>query len=366
MRFAFTEQQLELRATVASVLGRECTVGDLRAVAGPPADHVGPRATLRHPTRPRPGRSDERWAVLAELGATGLLVPEASGGVGLTEVELVGVLEEAGRVALPEPLAETAALAGPLLGSTVASTVGGVDISSSGPTCSSQDDDEVVTPRVPGTGRAEVLVLARTDDDGVWSFHALGAGDVAVQPTPGICPTRPLATVTWAPTPATLLVSGPEASAVAATLAARGAFCSAAQLLGLADRMISLAAAYATDRRQFGVPIGSFQAVKHLLANARVRLEFARPVVYRAAWSLATGDPEASHHCSMAKSLASEAADLSARAALQVHGAIGYTWECDLHFFMKRAWALSAEWGNAATHRSLVLRRALQLADGRR
>ena len=116
----------------------------------------------------------------------------------------------------------------------------------------------------------------------------------------------------------------------------------------LADRMLSMAAAYAKERHQFGKPIGSFQAVKHHLANARVALEFARPATYRAAWSLATAQPSLSHDASMAKAMASDAADLAARVALQVHGAIGYTWECDLHFFMKRTWALSRAWGDAA------------------
>ena len=106
-----------------------------------------------------------------------------------------------------------------------------------------------------------------------------------------------------------------------------------------------MAATYAKERHQFGRPIGSFQAVKHLLADARVALEFARPATYRAAWSLATAQPTLSHDASMAKAMASDAADLAARVALQVHGAIGYTWECDLHFFLKRTWALVAGLG---------------------
>jgi alkylation response protein AidB-like acyl-CoA dehydrogenase len=133
----------------------------------------------------------------------------------------------------------------------------------------------------------------------------------------------------------------------------------AAQLLGLADRMVTMAAEYATGRVQFGRPIGSFQAVKHHLADARVALEFARPAVYRAAWSLATAQAERSHDASMAKALAADAATLAARTALQVHGAIGYTWECDLQLFMKRTWALSTAWGDPATHRALALRAAL-------
>ena len=119
--------------------------------------------------------------------------------------------------------------------------------------------------------------------------------------------------------------------------------------------MITLAADHAKQRHQFGRPIGSFQAVKHLLAGAQVALEFARPAVYGAAWSLDEGEATASRAASVAKAYASEAATEAARVSLQVHGAIGYTWECDLHLFLKRAWALSAAWGSAAEHRARVL-----------
>ncbi len=102
-------------------------------------------------------------------------------------------------------------------------------------------------------------------------------------------------------------------------------------------------------------PIGSFQAVKHLLAGAQVALEFARPVVYAAAWALDQGEPRRIRTASTAKALASDAATEAARVALQVHGAIGYTWECDLHLFLKRTWALAEAWGSAADHRRRVL-----------
>ena len=151
----------------------------------------------------------------------------------------------------------------------------------------------------------------------------------------------------------------------------RGALAAAAQLLGVADRLIEIAADYAREREQFGKPIGSFQAVKHHLANALLALEFARPVTYRAAY---LGRPRrtatTSTHVSMAKAYASDAAALAARTALQVHGAIGYTWEHDLHLWMKRAWALAAAWGDASWHRERVahavlgyiLREALPMA----
>ena len=110
----------------------------------------------------------------------------------------------------------------------------------------------------------------------------------------------------------------------------------------------------APERRQFGVPIGSFQAVKPHLADARIALEFAQPLVARAAYSLSTADPDASEHVSMAKAQAGDAAELAARAALQCHGAIGYSSEYDLHLWMKRVWALAASWGDARWHRARV------------
>ena len=173
--------------------------------------------------------------------------------------------------------------------------------------------------------------------------------------TPALSSSRDLSTVHWPLGPDTLLAYGVAAEAAVSLLADRAAAGSAALLVGLADRMVAMAAAYAKERHQFGKPIGSFQAVKHHLADARVALEFARPATYRAAWSLATAQPTLSHDASMAKAMASDAADLAARVALQVHGAIGYTWECDLHFFLKYTWALSRAWGDAATHRRLVL-----------
>jgi alkylation response protein AidB-like acyl-CoA dehydrogenase len=133
----------------------------------------------------------------------------------------------------------------------------------------------------------------------------------------------------------------------------------AAVMVGACRRVLDLAVAHVRDRRQFGVPIGSFQAVKHHLADVALALEFARPLVYRAAWSLAKRDADRSVHVSMAKARASDAALHAGRVALQVHGAIGYTTEYDLHLWLKRAWALAASWGDAAWHDELVGRAIL-------
>ena len=135
-----------------------------------------------------------------------------------------------------------------------------------------------------------------------------------------------------------------------------------AQLLGLAARMIEITRDYVKVRKQFGAPIGSFQAVKHHLANALLRLELARPAVYRAAHSVTHADREASTHVSMAKACASDAATFAARVSLQCHGAIGYSFEHDLHLWMKRAWALAAAYGDAAWHRERVARAIIDTA----
>jgi alkylation response protein AidB-like acyl-CoA dehydrogenase len=134
----------------------------------------------------------------------------------------------------------------------------------------------------------------------------------------------------------------------------RAALAAAAQLVGLSRRMLDMTVAYAKDRVQFGKPIGAQQAVKHRLANALIQQEFARPLVYRAAWALSTGQPDVELSVSMAKIYAGEAAKFVAKECLQVHGAIGYTIECDLHMWMKRAWALAASYGDAAYHRARV------------
>jgi alkylation response protein AidB-like acyl-CoA dehydrogenase len=114
--------------------------------------------------------------------------------------------------------------------------------------------------------------------------------------------------------------------------------------------MLELSAAYAKERVQFGRPIGTNQAVKHHLANVAVKLEFARAVVYAAVTRVGAVDARSLAAVSHAKLAASAAADLAARTAIQVHGAMGYSWEVDLHFYMKHAWALAGSWGDRNFH----------------
>ena len=134
----------------------------------------------------------------------------------------------------------------------------------------------------------------------------------------------------------------------------RGTLGTAAFLVGLGQAMLDLTVGYVKERQQFGVPIGSFQAVKHHLADAALALEFARPAVWRAAWSVAQDAPTCARDVSMAKAMTSDAAELVGRKALQCHGAIGYTVEADLHLYLKRTWALARTWGDSASHTDRV------------
>jgi hypothetical protein len=235
-------------------------------------------------------------------------------------------------------LLETAALAAPTLAALlpdraaaaalaalveddVSFAVGGVDVTVDGvvsPTAVSADGT-LRTPRVVGARDAAIALLACRDADSGWQLHAVPADSCTVYPTPALSSSRDLSTVHWPLDSETLLAYGVAAEAAVSLLADRAAAGSAALLVGLADRMLAMTATYAKERHQFGKAIGSFQAVKHQLANARVALEFARPATYRAAWSLATAQPTLSHDASMAKAMASDAADLAARVGLQVH-----------------------------------------------
>jgi alkylation response protein AidB-like acyl-CoA dehydrogenase len=320
MRFAFTDDQLAFRDAVRDLLAHEC-----------------PPSVVRAAWDNDDGRSGSAWRALGEMGVLGALAPESAGGLGLTVLDVVLIVEEAGYAALPEPLMEHALVAVPALDDPTRAATGEITVTAS-----------LGDPYVLYGESADVIVV---DDDDL--LFVVDRADAMLTPAAGVDGSRRLAWVEWDPA----APIGDEATRHAAF--DRGALGAAAQLVGLARRMLDLTVEYAKERRQFGVPIGSFQAVKHHLADARIAIEFARPLVYRAAWSVTEGDPAAATHVSMAKALASDAAMLTASQALQCHGAIGYSYEYDLHLFMKRAWALAATWGDAAWHRARVGRAIL-------
>jgi alkylation response protein AidB-like acyl-CoA dehydrogenase len=340
MRFDFSEDQLLFQQSVRNVLERECT-----------SEHV--RALWQTET----GRSQERWRKLAEIGLLGLLVPEVHGGLGMDEVDLVLPLEETGRAALPEPVVET------IVGSRLLADAGTADLQQRWlPRVAAGEAiltvGHAANPFVSDAHVADLLLLQDGDD-----LHAVPRDAVRLERQPCNDPSRWLFRVEWTRRAATRVSGGAAGRAALDAAFDRAALATAAQQLGIGQRLIDRAVRYATEREQFGRPIGSFQAVKHMLANALVRLEFARPVVYRAAFSVACGAETRPLDVSHAKAAASEAAVHAAKVSLQVHGAIGYTWEVDLHVWMKRAWALGAAWGTPLWHRARLGAAILDGAD---
>lgn len=318
MNFAFTDEQLALAATVRDVLRAHC-----------------PPAALR--TERRPG-----WEHLAALGFFGLLLPPESDGLGLGLTDVLPALEETGRACLPGPVVETA-VAAPYL-------VAGTPKLASGAVCVS-----VLLPGqayAPDADLADLIVVAGAD-----GLRLVAKESVRLTSRPGMDPLRPIFEVAFDESERLGGAAGPALLRV--TVA------TAAQLIGVARELLAVSVAYARVRTQFGAPIGSFQAVKHQLADVAVAVDFAAPLVYRAALAVDRATATVERDVSAAKAAAGEAATLAARVALQVHGAIGYTEELDLRFWLARAWSLSAAYGTTAVHRER-LRTAVMGGDLRR
>jgi alkylation response protein AidB-like acyl-CoA dehydrogenase len=289
------------------------------------------------------GRIPGLWARLAALGVTGVLIPETYGGLGLDACAAVPALVESGRAAVPEPLVE--------------SMVGAALLASAGGPLAQRWLPEVAAGKATlavSIGPGELISAAQWADllllqDATGAVHAIEAADASLHHEPSVDQGLRLARADWTPTDQSLL-GGADAEA-AFDLAAVAV---AAQLVGLADAMLDRSVAYALQREQFGRVIGSFQAVKHQLADVYVGNEFAKPVLARAAWSVARNLPTRARDASHAKHAASQAASRAARTALQVHAGIGYTYEHDLHIWLKRTWSLTSLWGDFAWHRARV------------
>jgi alkylation response protein AidB-like acyl-CoA dehydrogenase len=318
MFFGFDDDQLAFRDAVRDLLDKECPPEVVRAAW----------------TAPAGGLDRAVWDHLAEMGVLGTLAPVAGGGLGLDERSLVLVLEETGRAALPHPLVDTATVAAPLLTGSAAAQLVATDLGGRNIACAADADALLLHDTAGGT------------------LHLVEPAGVALEPVETVDRARRVSRVTgWQPDPTTVVIDDPAAVALAFD---RGAFGTAAQLVGLSQRMLDTTVAYVKEREQFGQPIGAFQAVKHHLADALKELAFARPAVHRAAHSLAVGAPTRARDVSMAKAMASDAARFVGRQALQCHGAIGYTVEADLHLYLKRTWALAEAWGSPAWHRDRV------------
>ena len=314
MRFTLDEQQLDFAASIDAALASADLPAAVRAWA------AGDTA---------PGR--KVWARLADLGVTALAVPERFGGIEAHPVDLVVALERLGRWCVPGPVTESIAVA---------------------PVLMADDDraERLASGELIATVALPPHVLRAVDAEfaGVTLLAADGAvSDVQPrQAHASVDPSRRLYDVN---------ASGNTRPADVARAYEVGALATATQLVGAGQAMLSAAVDYAKQRTQFGRVIGSYQAIKHKLADVHIAVELARPLVYGAALSLAADSPDTARDVSAAKVAAAEAATLAARNALQTHGAIGFTAEHDLSLWLLRVQALRSAWGDPAAHRRRVL-----------
>lgn len=328
MRFALTDEQRGFAEVLDDLLGA--------------AD--APRAA-RAWGEGEPRQGLELWRRLADLGVTGLLVPEDQGGLGADEVDLVVAFEALGRHAVPGPWIETVALVPTLLPNTqqdelLAGVVTGETLASVA--------DPTLHPYALDADVAGITLLLEES--------TLRGGEPGAL-IRSIDPARRLFPVTAGARVAVLDEPTVERARDTAVLAC------AAQLLGAGERLLDEAVGYAGQRRQFGRLIGEYQALKHALADVRVALDFARPLLYVAALSLHQGSGDARRDVSAATVATGEAAYLAARTALQVHGAIGYTAEHDLGLWLTKVRALLTAWGTPDLHRARVLAAITSMAE---
>jgi alkylation response protein AidB-like acyl-CoA dehydrogenase len=344
MRFELTDDQQAIQRTAREFLASRYPPEEIRRLA----------------FEDERGFTDAQWAAIAELGWPALVVGEDDGGLGLGVVELAVLQEQLGYALAPTPLFSTTAaalvigergdeaqrgewlpaLAGGELRATVAPGTGAIVL-----------DGEVLTgtlEAVADAGAADLLVVAvGADRDVVVDLRSDG---VSVTPAGALDPTRRLFTVDLAGAPAhPLRGAGSRARAHDMTAVAL-----AAESVGVAQRTMEMAVAHARDRKQFDRPIGAFQAVSHACAQMLLEVEGARSAVLYAGWALDQSPDEAPLAAAMAKSYASDAGWRVPAAALQVLGGIGFTWEHDLHLWLKRGRANAAAWGDARSHRRRV------------
>ena len=321
-----------------------------------------PLTEVRRLNDDQQGFTDEQWSQLSELGWPGIFVSEDNGGQGLGMVELIILQEELGYALAPTPFFSNACAGlvlqaagsdaqrerwlGPLAAGELRGTLALVD--DTNPVTNQDGRLSGAKIAVPDVAAAEFMVVA------AGQAHYLvqaGAGGLTVEPQAGVDGTRKLFRLSFEGVEAEPLTEADGSieqayAAIAATLAAEST--------GVAQRAMEMAVAYAKDRKQFDRPIGAYQAVSHRCAQMLLEVEGARSATYYAAWALDHESESAPLAASMAKAYASEAGWRVASSALQVHGGIGFTWEHDLHFFLKRAKANAHAFGDARWHRSRV------------
>ncbi|MEU0158491.1 acyl-CoA dehydrogenase family protein [Streptomyces sp. NPDC006261] len=334
MRFLLDDGQREFARSLDALLAAAGTPSVVRAWAA--GDHA-PGLVL--------------WRRLADAGVFALAVPEAYGGVGPLPVETAVACVELGRHGVPGPVVESVA-AGLLLG-----RAGGPAAKEWLPRIAS--GTAVVSLVLEGHGPyaldadvADAVFTVAGDELRLTAGAGGGLRFAARKPTRSMDPARRL----FRPEAGgEVAADGPRVREAARAAGTWATFATAAQALGCGEELLRATVAYVKQRTQFGVPVGSFQAVKHRLADTLLGLEFARPLLYGAAVELAEGAPGAGAAVAAAKVAAGEAGYAAARTALQLHGAVGYTEELDLAWWLRRARPLRDAWGTPSACRARVL-----------
>ena len=346
--------------------------------------------TVRRLMESDPPFDAKAWNRLGtELGVLGLSVPEADGGVGGTLIDQAVAVEELGAALACGPLFGTVFLAipalvaaspGPVRDELLAELVEGRRTAAFAVRDRAGDLDPTVavtaTPAgadwtlsgtvewVVDAGAADDLLVAAASPDGLGLFVVDAAGSgVARTPLRTVDLTRPQATITLSDAPARLIAGADEAARVISHALHVGSALLATEQVGAAQHILDVAVQYAKDRLQFGRPIGSFQAVKHRLADMMVDLEHARSTAYHAVWALSEGSDDPALAASIAQATCSAAFTRIATDAIQTLGGIGFTWEHQAHLYFKRATVDAALLGSAEEHRSRVAEMVLDTAS---
>lgn len=347
MQWKFSEEQVAYREALRGWLGGTADSDQVRAWLG--ADG----------SVPDPSGFEEQ---LVTDGMAGVGIAEELGGQGGGLVELAITAEELARVAAPSAAWLATVLAVPALesrpdlvkaaleGGHAALLVPAEHLPVAAPSLSVDENGRITgeVPRVLGADRAGVLVVAAAGAEGV-CLYAVETDDPGVAMTPHLLLDRSRSVADVRIDAARGQVLNGEPAAVLDRITEVAGVLVAADALGAIQRMLDLAVEYSAQRRQFGVPIGSFQAVKHAAATMLVDAEAGRSGVYYAAASVEASAPECALHAAAVKAQVTAAAGRAADSALTMHGAIGYTWEHDLHLFFKRARLDQALFGSAGS-----------------
>jgi alkylation response protein AidB-like acyl-CoA dehydrogenase len=352
MEFGLSESQDFLKNSARKFFAGEC-----------------PAAEMRRLMETDTAYDSSLWSKLTEQGYTGIIFPEAYGGVGLGKVELMLLMEEAGRALLPGPFFSTVVLAGsvleaagnpahkekylaPICRGEVRATVALLEASASW----NRDNVRLSAANgkltgekffVSDAGVADFIVVVARNGAFVVDSKARG---LKISPMSGMDLTRKLYKVEFSDTPAEPIggtTDLPRAFDIATAALA-------AELVGGMQRILDMTVEYAKTRKQFGKPIGMFQAVQHQCADMYLETESSRSAVYYAGWALEENSPDAATAVSIAKMYASDAARTVGNRSIQIHGGMGFTWENDLHLFYRRAKASETAFGDATFHRERI------------